>query len=556
MVMLFRLLLVSAVLVVSACDSESPPDCVPSQMEWDTEVGALVEQHCGTCHGETPEFGAPFSLLDYDAITDGREGERRVDRMIHQVADGIMPPTGAEQPALSDRDRIAAWASCGTVRVEDPVGLDANRPVFVSPNAAPTGLAEIDLTADNLTIGVDEVDRYVDIDFTDLVDEDVFIRRFDVILDDTRVIHHFTLRRGDPTLPGGFEYLYAWAPGTGPFEFPAGGVRLKPGDTLRLQIHYNNGAGYDDVVDSSGVKLYVAEPEGPEYIMIDPGPGAAGWAIPPRSESTEEEGCTVREPVSMLAAMPHMHEIGTGFELDLQRAGEDNATNLLRLGGWDFETQLFYDIPLDLEAGDELIVRCDFENPYADDVVAGPRTEDEMCFAFTYVTPPVTNFCGAGPGDGLAYEPSECVSSPLPGVEVIDGVVTGDPIAFDEGGVIPDGNWALTQMTVEAEMPDFVRLATWTGAGQLQRNGDALDGDASFHIIAPIGELRDGAQIDVSFGGTVDELNVFTSMCGGVGDGTFGTIDGVPALRLPLPSDAGGGMTGDVTIWFLFDTTS
>lgn len=546
-----HLLLVPLLAALAACASDPPPDCVPSEDEWDASIAALVDEHCGTCHGETPEFGAPFSLLDYDANVRGREGDRHVDRMVHMLAEGLMPPTGAAQPALSDRDRMAAWASCGTVRVEDPVGLDANRPVFVSPSSPPTGLTELDLTADNLVIGPDETDRYVELDFADLVEEDMFIRRFDVVLDDTRVVHHFTLRRGDPASPGGFQYLYAWAPGTGPFEFPDGGVRLTPTDTLRLQIHYNNGAGYDDVSDSSGVKLYVTPPEGPEYVMVDPGPGAAGFSIPPRSESTEELGCEVQQEVQVLATMPHMHEIGTGFELDLVRDGD--TTNLLRLNAWDFETQLFYDLPIDLVPGDELIVRCDFENASSGTVSAGPRTEDEMCYAFTYVTPPMANFCSPGPVGELVYTPGECVLSPLAEVPVLTGTVTGDAPTFDADGVIPEGAWTASRLVVVSDMPDLVRIATFTAAGQLQQEGDQTIGDGSFHIIAPIGDLREGAQFDLSWAGTLDAAGVLTASCGGVGDeATFGTVDGVPAMRLPLPSD-GMSMTGNNVFWVFYE---
>lgn len=541
-----RSLLLLPLLALIACDNAPPPDCVPSEEAWNTSVGALVEEHCGTCHGETPAFGAPFTLTDYRAITRGREGLRRVDWMVHQVAEGIMPPPSAQQPALSDRDRIAEWASCGAVRVDDPVGLDANRPVFESPASPPTGLTEIDLTADALVIGPDETDRYVDIDFSSIVEEDVFIRRFDVIIDDSRVIHHFTLRRGDPGSPGGFEYLYAWAPGTGAFEFPEGGVRLRPTDTLRLQIHYNNGAGYDDVQDSSGVKLFVAPPGGPEYVMVDPGPGAFGFTIPARSTSTEEGGCRVREEVELLAAMPHMHEIGTGFELDLVR--DDEVTNLLRLNGWDFDTQLFYDLPLTLSPGDELVVRCDYENPFSDPVMAGARTEDEMCYAFAYVTPPTSDFCGAGAVSELMYEPGACVSAPI-AASVVTGEVTGDAPVFDEGVAIPEGTFVMNRLDVVAEMPSIVSIATFTAAGQLHREGDTMVGDTSLHIIAPVGELRDGTQVDVTWGGTLDEANVLTTSCGGVGDSTFGVVDGAPALRIPLGDD---GMTGNIDLWVFF----
>ena len=50
----------------------------------------------------------------------------------------------------------------------------------------------------------------------------------------------------------------------------------------------------------------------------------------------------MQQEVQVLATMPHMHEIGTGFELDLVRDGD--TTNLLRLKDWDFETQLFYEL--------------------------------------------------------------------------------------------------------------------------------------------------------------------------------------------------------------------
>ena len=69
------------------------------------------------------------------------------------------------------------------------------------------------------------------------------------------------------------------------------------------------------------------------------------------------------------------------------------ADEVLRLDGWSFENQLFYDLPLALEAGQRLTVRCDNRNASADPVRAGLRTQDEMCFAFTYITPALENFC-------------------------------------------------------------------------------------------------------------------------------------------------------------------
>ena len=95
----------------------------------------------------------------------------------------------------------------------------------------------------------------------------------------------------------------------------------------------------------------------------------------------------MREAVTLLASMPHMHEIGTSFEVLVD--GEE----VLRLDGWSFENQLFYDLPLELEVGQELTVRCDYRNAGSAPVFAGLRTQDEMCFAFTYITPALEDFC-------------------------------------------------------------------------------------------------------------------------------------------------------------------
>ncbi|RLB53584.1 MAG: hypothetical protein DRJ42_11605 [Deltaproteobacteria bacterium] len=545
-----------AVSVAAGCGTDDPPgsdsgvvaDCVPSRVDWDATVGALVTTHCGACHGDTPDFGAPVTLTDYDALLVGVEGMRLVDRMVTQVAGGTMPPTGAPQPALSERDVIAEWASCGAVRVEDPVGLDANRPVYVSPADAPEGLEVIDLTAGGFAVSATEVDRYFERDFTALVTEDVFIRRFDAIVDDSRVLHHLTLRRAVGT-SGVLQYLYAWAPGTGAFEFPEGGVRLSAGDRLVLQIHYNNGAAYEGVSDSSGVRLFVAPVAGPEYMMADPGPGTAGFSIPARGSSTAEQSCIVREPVRILASMPHMHEIGASFELDRVRGGR--SENLLRLGGWDFETQLFYDLPIDLAVDDELVVRCTYDNPSDTDVSAGFRTEDEMCFAFTYVTPPNAGFCSPVAGD-LVYAPGECVGDPVD-VSTLAAVVTEDAPVFDATGVIPDGRWAATRAVMATDNVIVASIAEFSAAGQLASAAGSVEGDASFHVIAPVDPLRAGVQSDITFTGTLDEAagpSALTTTCGDAAGTRFGTVAGVPAIAVPIP--AGDAMI-DLELWVFFD---
>jgi len=546
--------------LVAGCTSDTTPapDCVPDEATYDAEVRAVIEDRCGTCHGESPMFGAPFSLLDYAPLVAGEEGTRIVDRMHMQLEAGTMPPTGFTQPPAEDRDLIASWASCGAVRIMDE-GSNATRPPFVSPEEPPPGLETIDVTADAIAVGPDVLDRYNEFFFTNLVDEDVFIRRFEAVVDEARVVHHLTLQRGDAEDEdaGEMKYLYAWAPGTGDFQFPSGGVRLRPGDVLRLEIHYNNGSRAEGVRDSSGVRLHIGAVEGDEYVMADPGPGALGFSIPARSEETVEATCEVHSPVRMLATMPHMHEIGDTFELEHTPAGGTSEMSLA-LRSWDFETQLFYDVPLDLEVGDQLTVRCGFVNPSDGTVRAGLRTQDEMCFAFSYVTPPDADFCGAPGGGGgmpeLVYEPGVCAGEELEAPRVVGAAVGEDesPV-FDAEGTLPEGRFVGGEMIIVTPNPAVLGVATISFAGTVGR-GDEVDLDVGLHFIAPTPDLRDGVQEDISVAGTLDATDgpsTLTTTCPTTGDAlpfTFGTVEGRPAVRFELDGEG-----VPLVLWLFFD---
>ena len=367
------------------------------------------------------------------------------------------------------------------------------------------------------------------------------------------MLHHLTLRRGDPAGgDAGMKYLYAWAPGTGAFEFPEGGLRLSPEDNLRLQIHYNNGGRFSDVSDSSGVRLFVGPVDGREWIMADPGPGAAGFAIDARSEGSVESTCKVRESVQVLATLPHMHAVGDAFTLDLTRDG--NTSNLLQLNGWQFETQLFYQLPVQLVADDELLVRCDYDNPQSEQVRAGPRSEDEMCFAFTYVSPPNAEFCTPEQSP-LEYVPGECIDAPLT-AEPISGLVTAEFPEFDAEGTLPDGHWVASRYVVATESASIVSVADFTFAGQLSHQSGDVQLDGAVHIVAPIAMLRGGQQNDISIAASLEPATAGSALaatCGGLPEGSrIGTVDGVPAVSVPFN---GGGSTIPIELmmWVFFD---
>ena len=228
------------------------------------------------------------------------------------------------------------------------------------------------------------------------IESSKLIKRIEVDLDDTRVLHHIVLYR-DTNLrhegsfrcagtPSDSDFLYAWAPGQDAIQFESGGLLTQPGERFIIQIHYNNAAGITDIVDRSGIRIHYGEQDGTEYGMFVPGPNI-GILVSPNSEHTVTGVCRISEEITLLAGMPHMHEAGTDFRSDVIRA-DGTHINLIELTGWSFEAQLFYEMPITLYPGDELLTTCSYKNPDSDRTIFfGDGTEDEMCFNFVYATP-------------------------------------------------------------------------------------------------------------------------------------------------------------------------
>lgn len=438
-------------------------DCEPSLEAWDTEVGALVEKHCGTCHGESPNYGAPHTLIEYDSLMQVVGEHRLVDRAAARVAFRSMPPAGIPDLPDDDLQTIVDWASCGDIEPELGTGLKVDRPVFLAPDEAPEGLEFFDVRADDFEVGEDVFDLYQCFTVDAPVDSDKFIRRLEVVVDESEVLHHVVLLRDPeknapegrhecPGMPQNSDYLYAWAPGGGPIQFPDGGLRVSPGERFVLQIHYNNAVQASGVVDTSGIRLYYDEPAGTEYGMVAPGPLA--FSVAPSATEDVSGTCNISEETTILAGMPHMHEIGKAFTQEIERA-DGTIEPVITLDNWEFETQLFYSLPMTLMPGDKLHTTCTFENTTRDFVRSGERTEDEMCFNFMYVTPPPSSrYCDSndGPTPELAYEPGQCLPEP----PVTDPVLATGTFDFDgaptpTGGEVTPGVYQITGFTIYRE---------------------------------------------------------------------------------------------------------
>lgn len=509
--------LVSSLLlaVVTACTTSTPSTdaalpldthaCSPDVAGFDTNVEPLVARYCGTCHDTTPNFGAPVSLLDGASLLARRpDGTTLAQRMAARLVDGSMPPVGMPRLPQADANSIVQWASCGALSAPASTGLVSSAAPLIAPTTGPSGLTPLDFTAGGFAVGPEVRDEYRCFVFDADIPEDRFVRRFEMIFGETRVLHHVILSRDTEhrTTPGSFdcidgsgvpigsEYLYVWAPGQAALEFPSGGLRVSPGQRFVLQIHYNNGTSLPDVRDESGVRMLLGPVEGPEYGMF--ALGSQNFSLPPRTRTAVASRCTLPGDTTLLAGMPHMHRLGSEFEETIVRAGATGSEPLVHLTGWEFSTQLFYRLPVSLHAGDVITTTCTYENPSADAVPFGPGTAQEMCDDFVYATPPPTELlCDEGNPDrptDVAYVPGACLPS---GTSTDAPLVRGGwtmaamppPLA---SGPVADGRYVLESLDLYATggaTPigdiDFAN-AYMLGRGQVVIAAGALSYDVSF----------------------------------------------------------------------------
>jgi cytochrome c5 len=537
-------------------------DCEPSRAEWDSEVSGIVETHCGTCHGDTPNFGAPHTLTSYESLMEIVNGQRLVDRSASRVAFGTMPPAGVPDLRDADIESFVEWASCGDIEPELGTGLKVDRPVFLAPEDAPEGIEFFDVRADDFPVGEDVLDLYQCFTVDAPVTSDKFIRRLEVVVDQSEVIHHVVLLRDPqknapdgrhpcPGMPQNSDYLYAWAPGGGPIQFPEGGLRVTPGERFVLQVHYNNAVAAPDVVDTSGVRLYYDEPVGTEYGMVAPGPLA--FSVAPSATEDVSGRCEVSEETTILAGMPHMHEIGKAFEQVLERA-DGTMEPVITLENWEFETQLFYSIPITMMPGDTLHTTCTFDNDTQQMVRSGERTQDEMCFNFMYVTPPpASRYCDSSGQETaeLTYMPGQCLPEPpIAEPNLSTGTFDFGGAPVPTGGALADGIYELTDFTVFRE-----GAATPIGdidpeASQLLARGQLIvtEGQASFDAdFKTIAALESGQSFDstndISISGaysTAETTMSFALTCPEQGAADFEYSSDGTTVQLQRPGEAFG----------------
>jgi len=175
------------------------------------------------------------------------------------------------------------------------------------------------------------------------------------------------------------------AKGDGVIDLPPGvAVEVPAGKQLVVQTHYINATAQPREVEDE-ITVHLLQREDVKrfvqsFVVVD-----GTFEIPPRADYSRTAVCTLKEDLSLIMALGHMHERGQHYKLEhLDATGRLLDTVLDE----DWETSFTShpptkrwtpEAPYKLAAGEKLRQTCTWKNPDGDKVLF----PTEMCIAFT-----------------------------------------------------------------------------------------------------------------------------------------------------------------------------
>jgi len=411
-------LLAAAALMVTAIGVSERAQTTPGASDAPTftrDVAPVLYANCVECHraGEI----APMSLITYAEV---RPWARAIEK---QVRDGVMPPWHADAPhgtfrnerslTSPQKDIIARWAAAGA-----PEGNAADlppRPTFAEGWRIGTPDVIFEMQEDYAVPArgtIEYENFYIPTNFT----EERWLQAIEARPGNRALVHHILVyyeappdgprtppilqtNREDnrlPERPAGnrpvrptefpSRLLATYAPGTNPQAFPAGtALRLAPGGTLHLQLHYtaNGTAG----TDRSRVGLIFAKTPPPEEIRASQFLNAR-LSIPAGAVDHQvSTDVAFVQDATVWGLFPHTHVRGKRWSYTLELP--DGTTKpLLSVPKYDFNWQTYYMFqePIRVPKGARIRSTAWYDNSAANrsnpdpkvDVKWGDQTWEEM----------------------------------------------------------------------------------------------------------------------------------------------------------------------------------
>lgn len=389
-------------------------------------VSAILQQNCSQCHGATPQFGAPMSLVTVADMTATIHGIKVYDDVVTriQATDASRMPYNAPPLSAQQIATIKAWVAAGT---PGPSGqCSGGTGGSGGSGGTPDPMNDADWPCNNgrkvkltahaagstarFSVPNPTVDRYVCMNFNSPFRPGETATYIRPMPDNTSVIHHFILF--GQAAPGGADgsitegcvtpnlvgtQVGGWAPGGGGGIFPDDvGMKLSY-PYLQLQLHYNNNT-VNNATDASGIEFCATTAPKPNVAGVVT-LGIDSFSIPASAQNYPITGTCGNlsasgRPITIIGTSPHMHVIGSAFKTT--HAGHPD---LIDLDHWAFDSQIQY--PVDrrvVNPGEALVTTCYYNNPHPYAVSFGTKTTDEMCFNFitAYPIDEAVNKCGQG----------------------------------------------------------------------------------------------------------------------------------------------------------------
>ena len=283
------------------------------------DLRPLLETHCMSCHNGT---FAPASLT----FSDPEIIELLGPAIVAAVENRTMPPWHANDGCNDYKDDLALTdAEIATFKRWVDEGMERGDPndfIMPTPREAEMNVEQLS-EAPTLRVTAPEPYTPTSMDSDDFrcfvyepgFETDRFMKGFEVIPDNTSVLHHLLvyavpedeadrlaeLEAEDPepgyscfgsTRTDTDSLLVVWAPGGAKTPFPEGtGLRVKKGSKLVMQMHYNLTEGGMGMDQSGADVWFYPEGEAPEKESEMLFVGNLPFAIPGRMDGTTSSSC-------------------------------------------------------------------------------------------------------------------------------------------------------------------------------------------------------------------------------------------------------------------------
>lgn len=351
-------------------------------------VKRTVDSRCVVCHNEAKTAGAPMSLKTYadmlaPAVSDPTKKVFQVVGV--RVHDKVRPMPPQDALSADQLSGIDKWVAAGA-----PSGAD---PTCAAQNPVETGSASAE------RVWPTDCDETVTIKMSNggapqqvaagqeshpqeqvappWGNEDVQAISWHAKTDNAKIMHHWILYGQNGA------FLFGWAPGKDWNEpIPDDVGVFLPGQTMRLDMHYNNVQGTAAEKDDTSVDICILR-------KAHFRPKTAGTTnrltqpllnIPARATGVKMTGTCAHtgSPVNLLSASPHAHRTAKHMTFTVEKA--NGMKIVMHDMPFNFMEQTTYPMrpPIVVESGDRVITTCVYDNDTDRTITFGENTGNEI----------------------------------------------------------------------------------------------------------------------------------------------------------------------------------